>query len=130
MSRLGLAAYGISPCGYDRRGCLVTPDYPAQDDVGVEVDDTITLIISDSSRVRASTILVEVDSGAGFDVAFRYADTAERFKTGWDGPASQWSVADGAYTIVIDPTEDFNFGTAISIRVTAGDPTDDPERLP
>ncbi len=131
MGGYGLAGYGIGlSFGYDNRGCLVVPVYPAQNAGGVETDDKITITIANEDRVKASTILIEVDRGAGFEAAFRYADTAERFKSGWDGPTSQWSVEGGVYTIVIDPTEDFSAGTLISVRVTAEDPAADPERLP
>lgn len=126
----GIGGYGTPlPYGYSDAGCLITPIDPVLNGLYVDLDSNITLAISSDDMVKASTILVEVDRGSGFEEAFRYADTSERFKTGWDGPESQWSVADGVYTIVLDPTENFGYGEFISVRVTAEDPLGNAERL-
>lgn len=127
----GYGGYGtILPFGYDNRGCLVTPVYPAQDASGVPLDSTITVTVEDEDGVSPPSLLVEVDTGSGYEVAYRHADTSERFKSGWDGPASSMTFEEGRYTIVIDPTTSFGYSTLVNVRVTAADLMGQPERLP
>jgi len=129
-SGYGHGVYGTGlPYGIDKWGCLVTPISPLQDAVAVALDSNITLTIEDEDLIVPSSIMVEVDGGSGFEIAFRYADPTQ-FKTGWDGPASQVTVVEGKYTITIDPSVDLGPATAVQVRVTASDYTGNPERLP
>ena len=115
----------------DYLGPVVTPVDPAAGETDVARDATITLQISDEDQVDDSTILVEVDRGGGFELAFEYnVAPTERFKTGYKGAGSQVTEALGIYTVVIDPETDFGFGETIQVRVTAQDQSGNPERLP
>lgn len=129
VSGYGLGTYGTTFYGIDRLGCLVTPVSPTQNETNVALDSSITLTIEDEDTVVEDTIVVEIDRGSGFVDAFRYADTPQ-FKTGWDGPSSEVTELNGKYTITIDPTEDLDPATIVQVRVTAEDPTGNPERLP
>lgn len=112
----------------DHLGCLVTPIDPTNGQTDFPITGTITLSIEDEDDVLENTIVVEIDPGTGYETAFVYAD-ATQFKPGWDGPSSDVSEVGGVYTIVIDPTADFNVGSTVLVRVTAEDPSGNPERL-
>jgi hypothetical protein len=112
----------------DYQGCLITPVSPTNGQMNYPASGNITLTIEDEDEVVASSIMVEIDLGGGYEVAFDY-DGVPQFKPGWDGPASDVSEMGGVYTIVIDPTSDFIVGSTIYVRVTAADPTGNPERL-
>jgi len=112
----------------DYLGCLVTAVSPTPGQTNFPTTGNITLTIEDEDEVVAASILVEVDLGGGYEIAFSY-EAFPQFKPGWDGPASDISELGGVYTIVIDPTTDFVVGSTIYIRVTAADPTGNPERL-
>lgn len=128
-SGYGLGAYGNHlPYGIDKKGCVVSPISPAQNEAGVALDSNITLTIDDEDVVLEDTILIEIDTGSGFEDAFRYADTPQ-FKPGWDGPSSSVTKVGSKYIIVIDPTSDLNPAVVVQVRVTADDPTGNPESL-
>lgn len=127
-SGYGTGLYGLTPYGIDRLGCLITPISPTQNEANVALDSDIVLSIEDEDTVVEDTIVVEVDKGSGFEDAFRYADSPQ-FKPGWDGPGSGVLVEGNKYTITIDPTSDLDPATVVQVRVTAADPTGNPERL-
>jgi hypothetical protein len=110
----------------DHLGFLVTPIAPTVGQVDYPINGTITLQIEDEDSVIASSIKVEIDPGSGFETAYEYPN----FKSGWDGPASDFSELAGVYTIVIERTSDFSVGATVQVRVTAADPSGNPERLP
>jgi hypothetical protein len=112
----------------DYLGCLVTPISPTNGQTNYPTTGSITLTIEDEDSVVATSIMVEIDPGTGYEVAFDY-DGVPQFKPGWDGPGSDVSELGGVFTIVIDPTSDFVVGSTILVRVTAADPTGNPERL-
>jgi hypothetical protein len=114
----------------DVDGPLVVPTDPTQDQVNVSVDSNVTLTVYDESGIDLSTLQVEIDrgEGGGFELAFDY-DGVPQFKPGWDGVGSNVSDVAGTYTIVIDPTTDFELTTAVKTRVTAQDIFGNPARL-
>jgi len=122
------ANFGWSFETEDYEGVHVQPQSPTNGEMNVDVDTNIVILLEDDDEVVATSILVEVDRGSGFETAFDYNQTP-KFRLGYNGAASLLEVVGGAYTITIDPETAFSLGTTIQVRVTAEDPEGNPERL-
>jgi hypothetical protein len=112
----------------DYLGPLVAPTDPQPSEIDVAVGDHIYISITDESGVAAGSVLIEVDRGYGFVVAFEHQGAPE-FKEGYDGPASEVTEIVNGYQVVLDPTEDFDVAATVYVRVTALDPTGNEARL-
>lgn len=113
----------------DYYGCLVTPINPTNGQTDFPTTGSLVLQIEDEDEVVVSSVKVEIDYGMGYEVALEYVGGVFRFNSGWDGLGSEVVEVGGVYTITIDPTFDFAVGSTILVRVTAADPTGNPERL-
>jgi len=113
----------------DYYGCLVTPINPTNGQTDFPTTGSLVLQVEDEDEVVVSSVKVEIDYGMGYEVALEYVGGSFQFNSGWDGPGSEVVEVGGVYTITIDPTSDFAVGSTILVRVTAADPTGNPERL-
>jgi hypothetical protein len=112
----------------DYLGPLVDPDVP-DGAVNVSVATNIEVDVTDESGIVSGTLKIEVDGyGTGFAEAYVQGDPTP-FKPGWDGPGSSVVSVSGGYRIVVDPVVDFPLSALVRVRVTAEDPTGNPERL-
>lgn len=112
----------------DYQGVLVTAVDPSSGDVGVDEYTNIVVRLEDQDAVVSGSIKIEIDRGSGFEDAFVYADTPQ-FKSGWAGPSSLVENIGGVYTVTVDPEIPFPLAANIDVRVTAADPSGNPERM-
>jgi len=113
----------------DVLGPLVEPIDPINQQTGVPLSSLVSLRISDEDSVVASTIKIRVDRGTGvFLTAFDWM-LSPKFRPGFDGPGSNYTVDAGVYTIVIDPITEFPTRSVARIEVQATDPSGNLPRL-
>jgi hypothetical protein len=111
----------------DYLGPLVIPASPTSGETGVSVTTNIAVRLTDADEVVLSTVLIEVDQGGGYATA--YDGSAGGFQSGFSGPGSAVSGPADNRTFTIDPELYLPQNAAITIRVTAEDPTSNPERI-
>lgn len=104
----------------DYEGCVIAPINPTAGEIDVPYTSHVSLRVIDAQAVVLSSVKIELDLGSGPQLAFD-GEAAEKFKPGFNGPASDLSGDPSEYVIVIDPTSDFFVGRVISVRVYALD---------
>jgi hypothetical protein len=105
----------------DKTPPFLTGQDPAPGAVGVSREEAIVRldVVDAGVGVILSTILVEIDEGGGFVVA--YSGATDSFSAPYDGPASRRTAVAGGHRIEIDRTTPYNPNTVVSVRVTGSD---------
>lgn len=111
----------------DYLGPVATPVNPTAGQTNVAVSTNIVISLADEDGVDLDTLVVEVNRGSGYELAFVYTDNP-KFHSGWNG-ASSSIVLTPLVTITIDPESPLPPNTTISVRVTALDLTGNEVRL-
>lgn len=94
---------------------IVTPVSPTASETGVVAASTISLTVADAtSGVDITTGYVHIEKTGGADIGDMWTG-AGGFQTGYDGPSSSVMGTAASYTIVIDPTTDFEYGQSYTI---------------
>jgi hypothetical protein len=101
---------------------------PTIGQIAVQVDANITVTITDEQLLANNSILIEVDPGTGYEIAYQEGG-APAFKPGWNGPSSVVSIIPQGVEITVDPLVDFQYGTEVNVRVTAFDVDGNPVRF-
>lgn len=119
VDAIGIAAQSLPPTDIDPP--FVENQVPAPAATLIARTANITFRVDDlGDGVDINFLLVEIDRGSGFEVA--YDGDGGGFQANWNGAGSSITPAgNDGFDIVVDPTEALSEFTTISVRINARD---------